>query len=61
MLLNSLQCTEQPLITKNYPIQNVNSAEVEYVPALKALLKNKTSGLFINIISTFSGDTQVNF
>ena len=29
LLLNILQCTGQPLTTKNYPAPNANSAEVE--------------------------------
>lgn len=35
ILLKILQCIRQPLITKNYPIQNVNSADTEKTCAFK--------------------------
>ena len=39
MLFNGIQCTGQPSTTKNHPVQNFSSAEVEK-PCLEQCLKH---------------------
>lgn len=41
MLLNILQCIDQPFITKNYMVKNVNSDDAEE-PILTYKLRNTT-------------------
>ena len=41
MLLNILQCTEQPPVTKNYSAQNDNSTEVKKPPSRERVFQAK--------------------